>query len=170
MSGYTNDVLAYLASGGVVIWPLLALGAVLWFLVGLRLLGLRSGDHWRAAGQKVILEDTATRNPIVVCRAVETELGRFAGGIRAIVAVAPLLGLLGTVHGMVETFDALTVGALFAASGGVAGGISEALVTTQLGLFIAIPGLFVGRVLDRHEARLRRSVERLRDRLEREAA
>ena len=59
------------------------------------------------------------------------------------VNTAPLLGLLGTVTGMLTTFAALASG-----SGGdktmdmVAGGISEALITTQTGLVIAVPGLF----------------------------
>jgi biopolymer transport protein ExbB len=59
------------------------------------------------------------------------------------VNTAPLLGLLGTVTGMLTTFSALASGA-----GGektmdlVAGGISEALITTQTGLVIAVPGLF----------------------------
>jgi biopolymer transport protein ExbB len=54
----------------------------------------------------------------------------------------PLLGLLGTVLGMIETFDALT-GLGAADSGGLTGGISTALVTTQTGLVAALPILVV---------------------------
>jgi len=63
--------------------------------------------------------------------------------MRICVTAAPLFGLLGTVTGMLATFDALAVG-----SGGektmglVAEGISEALITTETGLVIALPGLF----------------------------
>lgn len=63
--------------------------------------------------------------------------------MRICVSAAPLLGLLGTVTGMLTTFSALSSG-----SGGeetmtlVAGGISEALVTTETGLVIALAGLF----------------------------
>jgi biopolymer transport protein ExbB len=71
--------------------------------------------------------------------------------IKSIVLIAPLLGLLGTVIGMIETFDSLQDSALFSQSGGVAGGISQALITTQLGLVVAIPGLLVGRRLDRKQ-------------------
>jgi biopolymer transport protein ExbB len=73
------------------------------------------------------------------------------------VSTAPLLGLLGTVTGMLTTFSALATG-----SGGektmdlVAGGISEALITTETGLLIALPGLFfqyhLTRERDRYEA------------------
>ncbi len=64
--------------------------------------------------------------------------------MRVCVSAAPLVGLLGTVTGMLATFRALAEG-----SGGdktmalVAGGISEALVTTETGLVIALPGLFL---------------------------
>ncbi|MEW6238976.1 MAG: MotA/TolQ/ExbB proton channel family protein [Candidatus Omnitrophota bacterium] len=73
------------------------------------------------------------------------------------VSVAPLLGLLGTVTGMLATFSALASG-----SGGektmglVAKGISEALITTETGLVIALPGLFfqyqLARKLERYKA------------------
>jgi len=75
-----------------------------------------------------------------------TEVAPFARDLRVMkicVGVAPLLGLLGTVTGMLATFAALSTG-----SGGdqtmgqVAEGISEALVTTETGLVIALPGLF----------------------------
>jgi biopolymer transport protein ExbB len=62
--------------------------------------------------------------------------------MQACVSIAPLLGLLGTVTGMLATFAALATG-----SGGdktmgmVASGISEALITTETGLLIALPGL-----------------------------
>jgi biopolymer transport protein ExbB len=59
------------------------------------------------------------------------------------VSVAPLLGLLGTVTGMLATFGALASGAGGEKTMGlVAKGISEALVTTETGLVIALPGLF----------------------------
>lgn len=66
---------------------------------------------------------------------------------RSCVIVAPLLGLLGTVTGMIETFVSLKDMSLHAASGGVSGGISQALLTTQMGLVVAIPGLIADRML-----------------------
>lgn len=74
------------------------------------------------------------------------ELAPFERDLRVMkicVGAAPLLGLLGTVTGMLATFGALATG-----SGGektmglVAAGISEALITTETGLVIALPGLF----------------------------
>jgi biopolymer transport protein ExbB len=77
--------------------------------------------------------------------------------MRIFVSAAPLVGLLGTVTGMLATFGALSSG-----SGGdktmamVAKGISEALITTETGLVVALPGLFfqyqLGRGFDRYKA------------------
>ncbi|MEC8278749.1 MAG: MotA/TolQ/ExbB proton channel family protein, partial [Myxococcota bacterium] len=63
-------------------------------------------------------------------------------------AVAPLLGLLGTVGGMIETFEGLGQQQLYTQSGGVAGGIASALLTTQLGLVVSVPALIASRIID----------------------
>ena len=67
--------------------------------------------------------------------------------IKLVAAVAPLLGLLGTVTGMIETFQAIT---LFGSGDPklMAGGISQALMTTVLGLVVAIPVLFIYSILN----------------------
>jgi len=77
--------------------------------------------------------------------------------MRVCIAAAPLLGLLGTVTGMLSTFDALAEG-----QGGektmtaVSQGIAEALITTETGLVVALPGLFyqyqLGRMRDYYTA------------------
>lgn len=89
-----------------------------------------------------------------------TELAPFERNLRVMkvcISAAPLLGLLGTVTGMLATFSALASG-----SGGektmelVAKGISEALITTETGLVIALPGVFflyqLGRRFERYKA------------------
>ena len=70
------------------------------------------------------------------------------------VSAAPLLGLLGTVTGMLATFKALsTGGGGDQTMGMIADGISEALITTETGLVIALPGLFLQYVLARNVER-----------------
>jgi biopolymer transport protein ExbB len=81
-------------------------------------------------------------------------LSRYKGLVNLVVVVAPLLGLLGTVSGMIETFDSLAEMSLFSQSGGIAGGISQALITTQMGLAVAIPGLIAGKLLERRQTAL----------------
>ncbi len=70
------------------------------------------------------------------------------GAIAITAAVSPLLGLLGTVSGMIETFEMMT---LFGAGDPsvVSGGISKALITTELGLVVAIPALILHALLSR---------------------
>lgn len=82
--------------------------------------------------------------------------------LKICVGAAPLLGLLGTVTGMLTTFNALSSG-----SGGektmslVAKGISEALITTETGLVIALPGLFFQYILSRQHDRYKSFLTRL---------
>lgn len=71
-------------------------------------------------------------------RHVVYELGRYLSTLGTIAAIAPLLGLLGTVIGMIKVFAAITARGVGDASV-LAGGISEALITTAAGLSVAIP-------------------------------
>lgn len=73
--------------------------------------------------------------------------------VAALATAAPLLGLFGTVSGMISTFEAIT----FFGTGNakaLAAGISEALVTTQSGLLVGIPGLFMARLIRQRARRL----------------
>jgi biopolymer transport protein ExbB len=73
-------------------------------------------------------------------------IDRFGSAIPVMASVSPLLGLLGTVTGMIATFDVITE---YGTSNPklLSGGISEALVTTEFGLMVAIPALLFGNVL-----------------------
>jgi len=85
-------------------------------------------------------------------------LDRFGNFILVLAAVAPLLGLLGTVTGMISTFDIITVHG----TGDpklLSGGISEALVTTMLGLVVAIPLLLLGNLLSGWATSIKDSME-----------
>ena len=77
------------------------------------------------------------------------ELERYISTLGTIAAMAPLLGLLGTVIGMIEIFGSFTGGAVSGNPSVMAGGISKALVTTASGLIVAIPALFFHRLLQR---------------------
>lgn len=65
-------------------------------------------------------------------------LRRFNTVFSTIISVAPLLGLLGTILGLIRSFSALQLGDLNTNTGAVTGGISEALVSTAAGLVVAI--------------------------------
>lgn len=85
-------------------------------------------------------------------------LDRYASVILVIAAVAPLLGLLGTVTGMIATFDIITE---FGTGDPklLSGGISIALVTTELGLIVAIPLLLLGNLLNGWAERIKDDME-----------
>lgn len=79
-------------------------------------------------------------------RHVVHEMQRYLNTLGTIAAVTPLLGLLGTVIGMVKVFTAITTAGV-GNPGVLAGGISEALITTAAGLSVAIPTLIAYRYL-----------------------
>lgn len=88
-----------------------------------------------------------------------TRLNRFGSVILMIAGVAPLLGLLGTVTGMIQTFAVITE---FGTSDPklLSGGIATALVTTELGLIVAIPCLLFGNLLGGWGERLKDDMEK----------
>ena len=85
-------------------------------------------------------------------------LNRFGSFITVIAAVAPLLGLLGTVTGMIQTFDVITE---FGTSDPklLSGGIATALVTTEQGLIVAIPMLLLGNLMGGWAERIKDDME-----------
>ena len=87
-------------------------------------------------------KDTSPSNAFV--RASGQELARMQQGTATLdtcITAAPLLGLLGTVTGMMRTFGALGGGDIGAASGTITGGVAEALIATMCGLGIAVTAL-----------------------------
>lgn len=86
-------------------------------------------------------------------------LDRFGAIILVMAAVAPLLGLLGTVTGMISTFDIITE---FGTGDPklLSSGISEALITTKLGLVVAIPSLLLGNLLGGWSGKIKVMLER----------
>ena len=95
---------------------------------------------------------------------IEQSLGRWLWVLETIVTAAPLLGLLGTITGMIRAFK------LFGTEGlvdprGVTGGVAEALVATAVGLFIALVALFAFNYFSHRQARVMDELEQVGTRL-----
>ncbi|TNE84897.1 MAG: MotA/TolQ/ExbB proton channel family protein [Deltaproteobacteria bacterium] len=133
-------------------------------LLGARKLAEASSSAVGSALARVVPHVGAGREHVdnIVTEAILAEqprIERFGTPILVIAAVAPLLGLLGTVTGMIGTFDVITQ---FGTGDPkmLSGGISEALVTTQMGLIVAIPMLLLGNLLGARATALLDQVER----------
>lgn len=153
-----------LRQGGLVGYIILGLGAMALLLALAKLLDL-GWISWRLSIQRQSLQQPNEDNPLgrllLVARAARQadpelleinlhdtvakesdRIHRFSIFLAIIAAVAPLLGLLGTVVGMINTFQAIT---LFGTGDPqtMAGGISQALITTVLGLIVAVPAVLL---------------------------
>jgi len=162
----------YIKTGGAVMIPILIISIIMWVLIVNRVLYMhrlyfknisrrKAGEYLQsnqipdkqyqginallvreflikrtgnAEVDSYILDET-------VMRLVST-LDRYLALITVFSSIAPLLGLLGTVTGMMVTFDVITIFGTGNARA-MAGGISEALITTQTGLLVSIPGLYM---------------------------
>lgn len=131
----------FLQEGGPVMFALLVLSIMLYSRCSRLILSLwRSGRQlnafaaWRA-GQLPVLRRLRSE--------MEESFGQQRLALAAMVAAAPLLGLLGTVSGMVKTFESLATRAEARSMGDLAQGISQVLVATESGLAVAIPALVI---------------------------
>lgn len=187
--GLFDQVGAYLASGGYVMPPLVVVTLVLWYALGARWVLLQRGSQknvrvlLRKYGQgrgkapdgiidQAILHGLALRDQgretlrrylDDAFAGFERDIRRYATTVTTMVAIAPLLGLLGTVAGMIETFDSLGDMSLFSQSGGIAGGIATALFTTQMGLVVAVPGVICKSLLDRRQQQIEMDLAQIKD-------
>lgn len=179
----------YFEQGGFIMWPLVVATVVLWYALGYRFITLQRGTRksvYTLLGEYAASEPTKAFGIVDAACALGARLAkRTRHDLRAalddaftpihrdlragktligsLVAAAPLLGLLGTVTGMIETFDSMADMSFYSQSGGIAGGISQALFTTQMGLVVAVPGVIIGRLLDSRQIRLQDEIARIKD-------
>jgi biopolymer transport protein ExbB len=189
---------AYIRAGGVVMVPLALVSLSMWLLIIDRALFFRrlyhknmnlktalehiqndrmpDPAHYRGAISLLVARFLLRRSNdrhldcFIIDETVLTinrGLSDYLALIGVLAAVAPLMGLLGTVTGMIGTFDILSIFGTGNAKG-MAGGISEALITTQTGLLVAIPGLYMKGFLDRRARNLQQRVAQVGYYLKRE--
>ncbi len=159
----------YLQAGGPVVVALLISTFVMWLLISERILyfsffgpRLRSSQHqaWQDRNDHASWQAHAYRERLI--SEVRIENQRNIGMIKALVLITPLLGLLGTVTGMIEVFQVIVdTGSSNARL--MASGISRATIPTMTGLAVSLTGVFAINALERRSLL---SVEALADELE----
>ncbi len=152
----------FVLSGGPVMFPLLLLSVCLWSLILYTLAQVAAfsprkndsaqqrlyKDRLHRQMEKLSSGNRRINRRLLDCTICELQqpLSSTINTIYMLAATAPLLGLLGTVTGMITTFEAVSQFGTGNARA-LASGISQAMVTTQTGLMVAVPGMVAGYIL-----------------------
>lgn len=172
--------------GGWVMWPLIIVCLWMWYLAGKKFVDMNTftrgfrplaflmpdigkKDYSAAPWQKEIIgeylaektDNNDLNEGIIESLRIRQEefVIRYVSTISLLATIAPLLGLLGTVGGMIKTFSVIAEFGTGNARA-LASGISEALITTQTGLVVAVPGLFLASFLTRQSNELLERIHR----------
>ncbi|PLX96579.1 MAG: MotA/TolQ/ExbB proton channel family protein [Desulfuromonas sp.] len=190
MTDLLGESLDMIRHGGLVMWPLLASSLVMWLMIFYKSLlffqarrdevnlnecrlALKEQRYVGAFWQQSILRQfiwlhehqCLDRDHLLQLQQRQSnEVDRFIGTILVLASAAPLMGLLGTVSGMITTFNVISVFGTGNARA-MAAGISEALITTQAGLVVAVPGLILGALLYRRAEQIKERMQRFSLRL-----
>lgn len=163
-----DNIGAFLEAGGNVLLIIMVTTFVMWLLIVERSIYFstanagvkrRALSSWKERTDHNSWYAHAVRDKLIseVKESAQTNLGI----IKVLVAVSPLLGLLGTVTGMVEVFDVMAITGSSNARL-MAGGITKATIPTMAGLVASLSGIVAINILDRQA---RRTVSEVSDRL-----
>jgi len=172
---WLNPIYAYqgiqdfLATGGNVLFVIMIATFAMWTFIMERYAYYffahkptmsRLKKEWDSRTDKMSWRAHAIRDEMI--SQIKTKTDTNVGIIKTLVAIAPLLGLLGTVTGMIEVFDVM---ALSGSSNArlMAGGVFKATIPTMAGMVAALSGLYFSNQLDR---RSKRETARFADELE----
>jgi biopolymer transport protein ExbB len=148
MGDMTEVLLGFMTKGGDVLWLIAALVFVMWVLIFERVWYLQFGwkkdvaaviSRWEGRPERKSWEAHQIRSMLI--SQSRMEINRYLPEIKTMVALCPLLGLLGTVTGMIEVFNIMAV-----TGGGdaksMAGGVQMATIPTMAGMVAALSGVF----------------------------
>ncbi|MFK7977364.1 MAG: MotA/TolQ/ExbB proton channel family protein [Halioglobus sp.] len=155
LGGLIEVLMGFMDKGGDVLWLIAALLLVMWMLIFERIWYLKFG--WKADAADVIgrWESRAERKSwqaqqirTMMISQARMKINQFLPVIKTLVALCPLLGLLGTVTGMIEVFNVMAV-----TGGGdaksMAGGVQQATIPTMAGMVAALSGVFANTYVTR---------------------
>ncbi len=154
MSFIVESILNLLESGGQVLWLLLLTTFALWILIFERftffrwsLPGIKEQtlQQWNPYSANKDWQSGHVRRQLL--STLQQDLGKNISAIKMLVALCPLLGLLGTVTGMITVFDVMAISGTGNARM-MASGISMATIPTMAGMIAALSGLYFGSFLE----------------------
>ena len=149
------EIREFFEAGGPVLWGILMVTIIMWTLIIERFWffqyllpqkRVKIIDEWGSVNNKGDWFSMRMRDQMI--SEVSTETKRFLLTIETMMQILPLLGLLGTVVGMIKVFDVMT----FFGTGNarlMASGVSQATIPTMAGLVAAISGLYIANLLKR---------------------
>ena len=150
-----NGVREFFEAGGSILWWVLIVTILMWTFIIERLWYFRAVhphhvqeavDLWKARSDQDSWYAKRIRERLISDVAINAN--RFITLIKSLIAVLPLIGLLGTVTGMIQVFDVMAVMGTGNARE-MAGGVSAATLPTMAGMVAALSGLYFGTSLDR---------------------
>ncbi len=156
----------FLQMGGTLLWVILFVSILLWTLIAERLLFFKFYypqlhldwlNSWEERSDKTSKTALFIREAII--SQAKINMTKTLPIIKMLIALCPLLGLLGTVTGMIHVFDVLAITGTGNARA-MASGISQATVPTMAGMVIAISGLYFNKLI---EERVSNETHRLAD-------
>ncbi len=159
MENVFNGLQEFLGTGGNILFYIMILTFFMWtfilerfayYLFAHKPLKARLMSEWDARDDKTSWRADAIKDELV--SQVKERTGANVGIIKTLGALAPLMGLLGTVTGMIEVFDVM---ALSGSSNArlMAGGVFKATIPTMAGMMAALSGLIFATILPRMSAR-----------------
>ncbi|MFT4612930.1 MAG: biopolymer transport protein ExbB [Bacteroidia bacterium] len=155
LGGLVEVLMGFMDKGGDVLWLIAGLLFLMWMLIFERIWYLKFGwkadvadviARWESRSERKSWEAQQIRY-MLISRA-RMQINQYLPVIKTMVALCPLLGLLGTVTGMIEVFNVMAV-----TGGGdaksMAGGVQQATIPTMAGMVAALSGVFANTYVTR---------------------
>jgi biopolymer transport protein ExbB len=155
LGGLSEALMGFMDKGGDVLWLIAALLFVMWMLVFERIWYFKAGwkgdvadviAKWESRPERRSWEAQQIR--VMMISQARMKIHQYLPVIKTLVALCPLLGLLGTVTGMIEVFQIMAV-----TGGGdaksMAGGVQMATIPTMAGMVAALSGVFANTYVTR---------------------
>jgi biopolymer transport protein ExbB len=149
MFDFIDSILAFIDKGGDVLWLIFGLSFVLWFMLSERFLYLKiyaqnsykeKIQEYKRLNNNLSWQSTKIKEQLV--NSYKSELISSLSIIKTLLVIAPFLGLLGTVGGMIEIFDVMAMTGSSDAKA-MASGVSKATIPTLAGMVVSISGIFL---------------------------